>query len=424
VTADHVLDERLQLGELGQRVFRIGMIVGAVGVAVAIVLAIIGSDVDRFVRSWLFAFVLALSVSLGALFWVMVQHAVRAGWSVVLRRIGECVAANLQWLWILFVPVAALVVLDKTHVYHWVHPEGDALLEHKAPYLNLGFWMLRAVLFLGVWAALSRLFFRTSVAQDRSGDVNLTLRMCMLAPVGLLIYALSQSFASIDWIMSLEAHWFSTMFGVYFFAGSTCGFFAVQAIVMFLLQRSGRVQNEITAEHYQDAGKLLFAFGVVFWAYIGFSQFMLIWYANIPEETGWYMSRLMRPWQYVSVILLVGHFILPFFLLITRHTKRFPIVMAAIAAWMLLMHVIDVYWLVMPIVPADALYEAASYAALQRRIEADVSLVNFAPGLIDLACLVGIGGLMVGMTAKRMASCSLVPARDPRLNESLAFENF
>ncbi len=427
-----------QLDGAGNGLFTIAAAVGGIGLITALILgALMDHGWDRFFRSYLYAFAAVAAVCLGGLFWTMVQHASRAGWSVALRRIAENVAANLQWMWLLFIPVMLSPWLS--HQYHWMHPAGDPLLEHKIPWFfgmsplneageQVGhipwFWLFRAAFVLFVWAILSRFFYRNSVAQDATGDVNLTHRMQRFAPLGLVLYALTQSIASIDWIESLEAHWFSTMFAVYFFAASCCGFFAVQILVMKWYHRSGRLTTEITTEHYQDAGKLLFAFGVVFWAYIAFSQYMLIWYGNIPEETTWYMVRQLGGWRMVSILLLVGHFVLPFLLLVTKHTKRVTTVLGLIAAGMLIMHAVDMYYLVMPTIPGDAIATAASYEELRDAAAAGLVEVNFHPSLMDLACLLGLFGIVTAMTVKRMARHALIAQGDPRLPESLAFENF
>jgi hypothetical protein len=182
------------------------------------------------------------------------------------------------------------------------------------------------------------------------------------------------------------------MFGVYFFAASCCGYFALQIIMAWYLQRSGRLENEITLEHYQDMGKLLFAFGIVFWAYIAYSQFMLIWYANIPEETTWYMARTLGPWRTVSWILLVFHFAVPFVLLVTKHTKRVPAVLAGIAGLMLVLHFVDMYWSVMPRVPEQLSARTESLATLTALYEQGELNIGWAPSPMDLTLVLGLVG--------------------------------
>ena len=360
-----------------------------------------------------------LSICLGGLFFTALQHATHAGWGVVLRRFAEAVAANLMWIWVLFIPVAGCMLW--TDLYHWRHPEGDPILLGKAAFLNPTFWLALSFVFLAIWAMLARFFYNNSVAQDTSGDVSLTHRMQKWAPVAMVLYVVSQSYGVIAWMMSLEPHWFSTMYAVYFFAASCCGFFSVLIIVMYLIQRAGKLRDEITLEHYHDAGKLLFAFGIVFWAYIAFSQYMLIYYANIPEETGWYMTRQMGGWGGVSLLLLFGHFIIPFMILISRHPKRIKGVIAAIACWMLFMHFIDMYWLIKPMVPADIIANSKTYGEVAATVTDEQ--IGYGWTLLDLTCLVGLFGLFIAATARRLQQGSLMPEQDPRIHESLAFEN-
>ncbi|NNF41648.1 MAG: quinol:cytochrome C oxidoreductase [Phycisphaerales bacterium] len=416
--------DRHQLGAVAPRVIRLAGGAGLVALAITIVLALVDGDATRFFRSYLVALLFVLTIPLGGLFFTIVQHLTRAGWSVALRRLMEGLAANLQWLWILFIPILVLVISGRADgLFPWLdHAHHDHALEHKAPYLNAGFWIVRAILFFGIWAFLSRFFFRNSVAQDASGDVRYTHAMQRLAPVAMIMYALTQTFAAFDWAMSLSPHWFSTIFGVYFFAGTCCAFFSSLILLVFFLQRQGKLENEVTLEHYQDVGKLLFGFGVAFWGYIGFSQFMLIWYANIPEETTWWIARTQGPWRTFTWLLFIGHFCIPFVVLITKHTKRHRIVIAGIAVYMLVMHALDMYWLVMPLIP-DALHHATSLQALGNEIESDPAMVGFTPHLMDVTCLLGLLGLLVAGTAYQLRRCSLIPVRDPRLSESLAFEN-
>jgi hypothetical protein len=216
----------------------------------------------------------------------------------------------------------------------------------------------------------------------------------------MIVFALTVCFASFDWLMSLDPHWFSTIYGVYFFTGAVVGFLAFVTLASLLLERVGVLAGVVTVEHYHDLGKLLFAF-VFFWAYIAFSQYLLIWYANIPEETGWYLVRQNGGWQWVSLLLLFGHFVLPFLGLISRHAKRHRSVLAGWALWMLLMHWIDLYWLVMP---SDA----------PQRVPLPVG---------EILVFVGIGSLYLSLLIRIASRGSLVPTADPRLDESLAFHN-
>jgi hypothetical protein len=387
---------------------------------------------ERFLRAYIVAFCVVLSLSLGGLWFVMLQHLTKAGWSVVLRRVAEAFASNLTWLWIFFIPI--LIGVFKTDLYAWRHPDpADKVLAHKALFFEPWFWIGRTVFYFAIWAFLARYFLRRSVNQDETGDPAITLRMQKVAAPGMILYAFTQTFAIIDWVMSLEPHWFSTMFGVYFFAASCCGFFAATILACMAMQRAGRLKGVITTEHYHDLGKGLFAFGIVFWAYIAYSQYMLIWYANIPEETMWFIARQLGGWQSLSIFLVLGHFLGPFLILISRWPKRWRGFLAIGAAWMLFVHFIDIFWLVMPAVPGELIATAASYEQLVATFRTGLDPVtgmtfNELYGLhwriVDVACLLGMAGLFIGGTAWGLREKSLVPVRDPRLGESLAFENF
>ncbi len=429
----HLPNENRSLGDLASKAVLFAGIPGVFLLAVATVMTS-RSDVtwERLLRAYLAAFVFVLSLSLGGLFFTMIQHLTRAGWSVVIRRLAEGLAANLRWIWILFLPIA--IGMLTTDLYHWTHPDpGDTVLAHKAPYLNTTFWIIRAIFYFAVWGGLAHYFVRNSIAQDATGDPQITLRMQRVATVGMILYAFTQTFAIIDWVMAIEPHWFSTMFGVYYFAASCCGFGATMVLMCFVLQRSGRVTESITVEHYQDMGKFLFAFGVVFWAYIAYSQYMLIWYGNIQEETTWFLIRQIGGWGGLSILLLVGHFAGPFLLLISRYPKRWKSYLAAACVWMLFIHYIDMYWLVMPQYPAELVANVSTYAELVNGFETGVIPGTETPWrakydlhwhMVDATCVLGLIGLFVAGTAAALRRASLIPEGDPRLGESLAFENF
>jgi hypothetical protein len=417
----------LRLGKLGSTGMLLGGVVGFGGLLATIGIdGMAGSAV--FWKSYLLGFMVATAICLGALFFVLLQHITKAGWSVTVRRPAEAIAANLQWLWILFIPILVLVWTGKGAVlFEWCDTEymqADHVLAGKIVYLNATFWSIRAIVYLGVWALLARFYRSQSVAQDSDGDVRRTLRMQWWAPIGIILYAFTQTFAAVDWIMAIQPKWFSTMFGVYWFAVSCTGFFASIIILITVLRGAGYGKTAFTSEHFQDLGKLLFAFGVIFWAYIGYSQYMLIWYANIPIETEWFVPRQLGPWFFVSWLLIVGHFALPFVLLVTRWTKRFRNVLVLIALWMLCMFIVDVYWLLMPMVPEVALAEATSWDQLQSGVEAGTITIGWNPSVLNLTALLGSLGLVVCGTFFFLGRASLVPTADPRLNEALAFENF
>ena len=228
----------------------------------------------------------------------------------------------------------------------------------------------------------------------------MSARLRRLAGPAIIVLALTQTFASIDWIVSLTPHWYSTMFGVYFFAGSFVGFIALLSVVVVAMRGAGLLDTVISAEHLQDIGKFLFAF-TAFWAYIAFSQFFLMWYGNLPEETIWYKARIEGSWMPVSLLLMAGHFVAPFFYLMGRTVKRNGATLAVGGAWVLAMHFVDLYWQVMPTLHPEGLR----------------------PSVLDVAALLAVGGCFVAAAGWLMRRQALVPLRDPRLAESLAFEN-
>lgn len=398
-------NERVKLDRTADTTAAVLAVVGLVGLGLGTWLG--WSEHDGFsylLHSYLVNYSFFLSIMLGALFFVLLQHATRAGWSVAVRRIAEILAGTVGLLAVLFVPILLPMLLGNASLYPWSDPSviaNDALLQHKTPYLNLPFFALRAVFYFAVWWLLARFYLGTSTRQDASGDLRATLRMERWSGPALVLYALTVTFAAFDWLMSLEPHWFSTVYGVYFFGGGFLAGLAAIILASLGLQASGRLRQAITAEHYHDLGKLLFAF-VIFWGYIAFSQYMLIWYANIPEETVYYQLRQSNGWAGVSLLLLFGQLFIPFFGLLPRAMKRRRGPLVFWSVWLLVFHWIDLYWLVMPSVrPASG--------------------PRF--GLLDLCLLVGLGSLWVAGALRLARRRALVPLNDPRLGESLAFEN-
>lgn len=389
-----------RIDSLAPKLLAGGVAAAVVGLGGAAALAGLGDHpLERFLQTYIVSYAFWLSIAVGGLFFVMLQHVTRAGWSVVVRRVAEGIGANVVLMAVLAVPVVA----GMHHLYHWSHADviaNDPLVASKVGYLNPGFFTVRMVAYFVIWCALALFFYRTSVRQDATGDPGLTRRMEKLSAPGLVLFALSLNFAAFDLLMSLDSHWFSTIFGVYYFGGSVVGVVAFLAIAMLVLQATGHLRRTVTTEHYHDLGKLLFAF-TVFWAYIAFSQYMLIWYANLPEETGWFLKRQTGDWTWISLGLLFGHFVLPFLLLVSRFVKRRPVLLAAAATWMLAMHWMDMYWLAVP--------------------EFSPAVARF--GITDVLCFVGIGGLFLACLALWLRRVPVVPERDPRLAESVAFEN-
>lgn len=387
------------------------LLLGGAGLA-ALVLAVVLNmmfygNMHLLMLSYLLAYMFFLSISLGGLFFVLIHHVTAAGWSVVVRRLAEQVAGAIPLLALLAIPI----VIFKADLYPWVHPQGQDmqhLLPRKEAYLNQTFFILRLVAYFAVWTLLARGFLGASVRQDASGDPQITARLRRYAAPALVLYGLSVSFASIDFMKSLSPMWFSTIFGVYWFAGCALSGFAFLALLAMWVQSRGRLTRAISTEHYHDLGKLMFAF-VVFWTYIAFSQYMLIWYANLPEETRWYLVRQSGDWWRLSLALLFGHFCIPFVLFISRHPKRRKATLLVMAVWLLLMHWLDLFYLTRP--PEDPQTVIAQPSSIPLH-------------LFDGLCLLGVGGLFLAWVRSALSRHSLVPERDPWMAESLAFENY
>jgi hypothetical protein len=380
----------------------IGLALAVLGLGGSLALGLLGNETatDQLWHSWLVGTLFVLSIALGALFFVLVHHGTQAGWSVVVRRIAENVMATLPFLALLFVP---LVLFGMHDLFHWTHAEEvqkDPLLQHKAPYLNVTFFLIRTVAYFAIWSAMAFWFGRQSRLQDATGDRELTRRMRRASAPGLLLFALSVTFFAFDWLMSLDPHWYSTIFGLYFYAGSVMAFFAFLALVSIAGRRAGLLTEVVNVEHRQDIGKLLFGF-VIFWAYMAFSQYLLIWYAYLPEETGFFAQRLTGSWRATSIVLALGHFVVPFFFLLPRAIKRSDGALAAVSIWLLVMHLLDLYWLVMPSLYPDGMV----------------------PSLLDAMAAIGCCGVFLAAFGGALRRQALVPLRDPRLPESLTFEN-
>lgn len=370
-------------------------VAGLVGSAAALLVA-----PRRYAFSYLVGFTFVATLAVGALIFILLQHVTRAGWSAAARRQMEWAAGALPVVALLFVPVALLAA----GLYEWMAPEAlrDPIVAGKHSYLNAPAFLIRGALFLGLWIFVARFFVRTSRAQDGSAHPAVaTARMQRLSAPAIPLVGVTLSFAGFDWLMSLDPRWYSTIFGVYVIAGAIVSSLALLAVMTLVLERRGVFGPVSTVEHRHDIGKLLFAF-TVFWAYIAFCQYFLIWYAGLPEETVFYRHRWVGSWQAVSLALCLGHFAVPFALLLSRHGKRSPTVLGVSAALMLVMHYVDLYWLVMP--------------TLDRG--------GARPSWIDAAGLLLPLGAFLSWIAWRAARDPAFCVRDPRLPEAIRLENF
>jgi hypothetical protein len=428
--------ENVELPPEAANVGRGALIFGLLCLGAAFLLGILNGSPGRLqqiMHSYLTSFAFYLALSLGALFFVMVQHLARAHWSVTVRRVAEYMACNLLVLFFLGAPIGWYAVASRTPagaphgertdivvtggLYPWTdaaHVMEDPILRGKAGWLNVPMWTVRILIYFAVWILLAYYFRNKSLQQDSTGDVKTTLDRESYSAPGLLAFAISLTLGAIDILMSLNPHWFSTMFGVYFFAGGAGAFFATFILALMLIQKFGRLRGIVTLEHYHDLGKFLFGF-VFFWGYIAFSQYMLIWYSNIPEETEWFRDRqyihptdVYGPWTTVGLVLLFIHVLIPFPGLISRRVKRNMPALAFWCIWMLVAHFVDMYWVVMP--------EYSKKVHVQDRLPFQMT---------DALIFLGIGGVLVWNFLRQATTKGpLVATKDPRFGDSVAFQNF
>ncbi len=374
-------------------------IVAAVVAVIAGVVCMAAAWIDphQFFFRYLTGVLFITSIGAGALFWLLLHYITFSSWSMVVRRLIEHTAVLLAPAALLFLPL----LLGMSELFPWARGEVDPVIEGKQSYLNQPFFVVRAVGYFVVWIALFFFFRRGSLQQDQQqSDSNTVKRLRKFSAPAMLLLALTTTFASFDWIMSLDPHWYSNIFGVYFWAGAFSSSLAVITLLAVWARRQPGMDQVITIEHVHDLGK--FQLGLVcFWAYIGFSQYLLIWYAAIPEETAWYSHRAGNAWGLVSYVLAAGHFVLPFLVLLPRQMKRTPAVLVAVSVCLLFFHAVDLAWQVLPVL--------GEQAYLVHWIDVFVWMLVLAAGVW---CILTVA-----------AGHALAPVGDPRLRASMSLEN-
>lgn len=425
------------------------------GVVLSLLAATLYSGgVQRVLLAYLVAFAFVLSLSLGSIFFVLIQHLMRAGWGVLVRRPAEILGLNMITVAALFLPILFSVLSGSGNLYPWArsvgavgsqhanvatqvtpvtlrdaeithgasdatsevgyegHAAGEHLYAHqtvdeltrsKQGWLNPLFFTVRGVFYFAIWIAIAWFYFSRSRHQDSSGGDADSRKMEWWSGVCTFAFGITLTYAAFDFLMSLDPHWYSTIFGVYYFAGCAVGGFSVLLASVLWLEKLGIVSGLLSDEHHRDLGRLLFAF-VFFWGYIAFSQYMLLWYANVPETTRWLALRgaslaegYGNSWGILLVVLLLGHFIVPFLGIMSRHVKSHPRAMLFWTGWLLVMHYLDLYWLVMPELGP-----------------------NFTIGLPELGTLLFVAAVYLLGASIIATRTSLVPVGDPRLAASTA----
>ncbi len=383
------------LGRALHRVQQRSLIVGGVALIACVIGALFSPG--QFFRSYLFSYLFYLGMTLGCMALVMLQYLTGGSWGLVIRRITESATRTIPLLAFLFLPIR----LGSPKLYSWSHDEvvkADPLLQHKHLYLNVPFFIVRVLIYFIGWWVFAHFLNKWSHEQDSGGRDPRGRRLQLLSGPGLIFYALSVTFASVDWVMSLEPHWFSTIFGLLFVAGQ--GLSALSLCIAFLVilsDEGGPLEGVIGPSHLHDIGKLLLAFTML-WAYFSFSQFLIIWSGNLVDEIPWYMERLNGGWQWIGLLLVVFHFAFPFAMLLSQSLKRAGRKLVRIAALVIVMRFVDLFWIVAP----------------------GASKGGFQVHWMDFLAPIGIGGLWLGAFLFQLQKWPLLPVRDPHLEEAIA----
>ena len=356
------------------------------------------TDRGQFFRSYLYGYLFWVLVGVGSLGLAMLSHLTGGLWGLVPRRLHEAAARTLPAMGLAFVPV----VLGASSIYSWANPDvvaADALLQEKSVYLNVRFFTLRAVLYFVVWGLLAYRLSSWSRQQDQGADEGRAARMRGLSALGLVLLFLTTTFAAVDWGMSLAPHWFSTIYGVLFIVGAALSALSFTIVLLARLAAEAPFKAALQPVTVHDLGKLLLAFTML-WGYVNFSQFLIVWSGNISEETPFYLNRMHGGWNVVAMVLIVFHFGLPFALLLSRSLKRNARALAAVAALMLLMQLVDLFWLIAP----DLASHGHGHVPLR---------VHW----MDIAAVLGLGGLFVWLFTRQLRGASLLPVGEPEVRE-------
>jgi len=400
------------------RIQKIATGVGLLGLLVWIVGAVVsGTFKDTFFRSYLVAYVFWVGVALGCLGFLMIQYMGGASWGLLIRRQLEAGSHTLWLMFILFLPIAFFGVHS---LYPWANPGGvegemKRLIDHKSPYLNWNFFTVRGFIYFTIWIGLATLLRQWSKQQDDNRDMSTVQRAQYWSAPGFLIYAVAVTFAAIDWVMSLDVEWFSTIFGLLTLIGQ--GVSALAFLISIGVYLSGRepMSRVYQPKHFHDLGKLLLA-AVMVWAYFSFSQLLIIWSGNLPEEIPWYLERFRGQWRWIGLALILLNFALPFLLLLSRDLKHNARRLMMVAWLLLLMRFVDLLWLIAPEFDRGHVEHAVGQAAGQAAHYglSVSSYINYA------AALIGVGGLWLGWFFYQLRQRALVPYNDPQLPEVLA----
>jgi hypothetical protein len=386
-----------QKKELPQYIGKIGFSLLIIGVVLGIICYFM--DPARTAFSYLTSYIYLISIAIGSLFLVALEYTAGATWSTPFRRVVEFLAASVPLLLILAIPL----LFNLHDLFLWANKEvvvNDKILEGKSIYLNVPFLLIRLGVILISWIIFYWVLTKNSRKQDTDGDSSLTTRNIKISTIFILWFAVSISVIAIDWMMSVEPHWFSTIFGVYYFAGTTWAALAALTLIVILLNEKGYLADKIKKDHYYSLGAMLFAF-TCFWGYMAVSQYLLIWYGDLPAETTWFFHRWNGAWTVLSIALIIGHFIVPFLALLSFPSKTDPKRLKFMSVWILAVHFLDVYWMIMP----------------GMKVESGGYYFSWS----DLVFPIAVVGLLMVVFNSMAKKYNLIPVRDPKLQRGLDF---
>jgi hypothetical protein len=418
-------DEKVKAGNLGKRM----MLAGGVLFAAMALLSLIlggthGDNWKRFFYSYVVGWSYIVSIAVGMLWLVLLHHLTRSRWSTVVRRIAEAMTGAFPLIFIAGLGFVLPVAMGYQDLYYWAHPDAhNAVLNptivHKAGWLSPTFWAVRYVIYGVIYSGISYYFARTSRKQDETGDPKLSDQMRVVSGPTMILFAFTTCLLAMDILMSLAPKWYSTIYGVIFWGSGNIAAFAALGLIVLWLQRNGRLVHSITEEHYHDIGKWMFSF-TFFWAYVQFSQFMLQWYGNMPEETNWYKYRMFGEWQWVSIAILVGYWAFPFVFLMSRWTKRIVPSLVFFAVWQLVFHWVDMYWNAMP--SYDWMVASHAGAVINEGpLAGNIALHHVGFSAVDITVWLSMIGVFLVGTGRGLTG-NLIPIKDPTLGLSLAHE--
>jgi hypothetical protein len=429
-------DEKYKAGKLGQSLWKIGLAIALVFMALSLVFGWReGDNWKRFLYAYVVGWSFIFSICVGVFWLILLHHLVRGRWATAVRRIAEAMTMAFPIVFASGLVFVLPVAFGYQDLYYWAHPDAALCLEktgnvcheylnpmlvHKLGWMSGGFFLVRYIGYGVLYIAMAAYFAKKSRQQDETGDPKLSEHMRIASGPAMIVYSLITCFAAFDILMSMAPQWYSTIYGVNFWGSACVGGFSALALMVLGIQRTGRLTHSVNPEHYHDIGKWMFAF-TFFWAYTAFSQFMLQWYGNMPEETVWYKYRLFGEWQWVSIAMLVGFWAFPFVFLMSRWTKRIVPSLVFFAVWQLVFHWLDLYWNVMPSYDwLPSFHDKAKI--ITGPLTGNIALhhVGFSP--VDITVWIALIGVLLAGFGRNLTG-NLIPVKDPTLGMSLAHEN-